>query len=155
MATFYCYQDLQLSPVYAPPGMTHPAELLCLHTGLLCSPEGLTNHACVSKVFCNYIWVERGPRWYTKMCVKTGLLFFVPTIFFPGWIQVCCDSPQPEAGETSSPVLLLTGLVGLPGQTSELLPFPMPDVQWVRAEIWHWITGEQHCDTGSLESGVI
>lgn len=42
-------------PSVCSPGITHPAELLCLHTGLPCSPKGLTDRACVSQVFCDYI----------------------------------------------------------------------------------------------------
>lgn len=67
-------------PSVCSPGITHPAELPCLHIDLLYTPEGLTNHACVSEVFWNYIWVERGLKWYTQMCVRTRLLLFLPTI---------------------------------------------------------------------------
>lgn len=59
---------------------THLAELPCLNTELLCPPEGLTNCACVSEVFWNYIEVERGLRWSTQMYVMTGLFLFLPTI---------------------------------------------------------------------------
>lgn len=67
-------------PSVCSPGITHPVELPCLHTDLLCTPEGLTNHACVSEVFWNYICVERRLKWYTQMWVMTGLLLFLPTI---------------------------------------------------------------------------
>lgn len=67
-------------PSVCSPGITHPAELPCLHIDLLYTQEGLTNHACVSEVFWNCIWVERGLKWYTQMCVRTRLLLFLPTI---------------------------------------------------------------------------